>query len=103
MSPKMVSQNLEQCRTKRTHLYIVDPVALSAAKKFEIRRLCNRERDNAEENRFVSEVIVQLLQEGRLVAAETTQGEGIRTATSAEIKGYRKPIEQVDGPMAITC
>jgi len=50
----------------------------------------------------VSELIDQLLKEGRLVAAETTHGEGIRTATPTEIKGYRKPIEQVDGQMSMT-
>ncbi len=93
---------LKQCRTKRTNLYIVAPVALSIAKKFEICRLCDRERDNAVGNRFVSEVIGQLLQEGRLVAAETTHGEGIRTATPKEIKTYHKPIEQVDGQMTMT-
>lgn len=93
---------LEQCKTKRTNLYIVDPIAPSIAKKFEIRRLCDRERDNAVGNRFVSEVIDQLLQEGRLVSAETTHGEGIRTATPKEIKDYHKPVEQVDGQMTMT-
>jgi len=93
---------LERCRTKRTNRYIVGPVALSVAKKFEIRRLCDRDRDNAVGNRFMSEVIDQLLQEGRLVTAETDHGEGIRTATPVEIKGYRKPIEQVDGQMSMT-
>ncbi len=92
---------LEQCRTKRASLYIVDPVAPYVAKKFEICRLCDRDRDNVG-NRFVSEVIDQLLQEGRLVAAETTHGEGIRTATPKEIKGHHEPIEQVDGQMTMT-
>ena len=88
---------LEQCRTKRTNLYITAPVALHFAKHFEICRLCDRERHNAVGNRFMSELIDQLLQEGRLVSAETTHGAGIRTATARELKDYRKPVEQVAG------
>ena len=88
---------LEQCRTKRTNLYITAPVALHFAEHFEICRLCDRERHNAVGNRFMSELIDQLLQEGRLVSAETTHGAGIRTATAKELKDYRKPVEQVAG------
>ena len=88
---------LEQCRTKRTNLYITAPVALHVAEHFEICRLCDRERHNAVGNRFMSELIDQLLQEGRLVSAETTHGAGIRTATARELKDYRKPVEQVAG------
>ncbi len=88
---------LEQCRTKRTNLYITDLAAPHFAEHFEIRRLCDRERHNAVGNRFMSELIDQLLQEGRLVSAETTHGAGIRTATARELKDYRKPVEQVAG------
>ena len=88
---------LEQCRTKRTNLYITAPVALHFAEHFEICRLYDRERHNAVGNRFMSELIDQLLQEGRLVSAETTHGAGIRTATARELKDYRKPVEQVAG------
>ena len=65
---------LEQCRTKRTNLHITVPVALHFAEHFAIRRLCDRERRNAVGNRFMSELIDQLPQEGRLVSAETTHG-----------------------------
>lgn len=92
---------LEHCRTKRTNLYITDPVALHFAKHFEILRLCDRERHNAVGNRFMSELIEQLLQEGRLVFAETTHGAGIRTATARELKNCRKPVEQVAGQITM--
>ena len=92
---------LEQCRTKRTNLYITDLAAPHFAEHFEIRRLCDRERHNAVGNRFMSELIDQLLQEGRLVSAETTHGAGIRTATARELKDYRKPVEQVAGQITM--
>lgn len=92
---------LEQCRTRRTNLYITDPVALHFAEHFEIRRLCDRDRHNAVGSRFMSELIDQMLQEGRLVSAETTHGVGIRTATARELKDYRKPVEQVTGQLTM--
>ena len=92
---------LEQCRTKRTNLYITDPVALHFAEHFAIRRLCDRDQHNAVGNRFMSELIDQLLQEGRLVSAETAHGAGIRTATARELKDYRKPVEQVAGQITM--
>lgn len=92
---------LEQCRTKRTNLYITDPVALHFAEHFEIRRLCDRDRHNAVGNRFMAELIDRLLQEGRLVSAETTHGVGIRTATARELKDYHKPVEQVNGQITM--
>lgn len=92
---------LEQCRTKRTNLYITDPVAVYIAQHFEICRICDRDRNNAVGNRFVSELIEQLLQEGRLVTAETTHGPGIRTATSTELRHHSKPVEQVDGQITM--
>lgn len=92
---------LEQCRTRRTNLYITDPVALHFAEHFEIRRLCDRDRHNAVGIRFMSELIDQMLQEGRLVSAETTHGVGIRTATARELKDYHKPVEQVTGQLTM--
>lgn len=92
---------LEQCRTKRTNLYITSPVAVYCAEHFEIHRLCDRDRRNAVGNRFVSELIDQLLQEGRLVSAETAGGAGIRTATERELKSHHQPVEQVDGQIAM--
>ena len=92
---------LERCRTKRTNLYITGPAAPRFAEHFEICRLCDRERHNAVGNLFMSELIDQLLQEGRLVSAETTHGAGIRTATARELKDYRRPVEQVAGQITM--
>lgn len=92
---------LEQCRTKRTNLYITDPIALYFTEHFEICRLCDRDRHNAVGNRFMSELIHQLLQEGRLVSTKTANGVGIRTATTKELKDYHTPVEQVDGQITM--
>lgn len=93
---------LEQYRTKKTSLYIVAPVAYHVAEHYEIRRLCDRDRQNSIGKKFVSGLITQLLQEGRLIAAETSQGQGIRTATTKELKAYRQPAEPVDGQITMT-
>lgn len=90
---------LEQRRTKRTNLYITDPVAPNFAKHFEIRRLCDRDRRNAVGNRFISELIDQLLQERRLVSAEMTHGAGIRTAT-AWMREFSRAYESVPEMLA---
>lgn len=92
---------LEQCKTKRTNLYITAPIALHLAERFEIRRLCDRDRHNAVGIRFMSELVERLLQQGRLRSAETTHGRGIRTATAKELKERRQPAEQVDGQLAL--
>ena len=85
---------LEQCRTKRSNLYITDPVAIIVAEQFEVCRLCDKDRNNGVGKRFVAELMAQLLREGRLVAAETTHGEGIRTATEKELGTHRQSMEQ---------
>jgi len=92
---------LEQYRTKRSNLYIVDPVAECAAEHFEVRRLCDKDRRNSCGRRFVSELIIQLLQEGQLVAAETDCGEGIRTATAKELQVRTQPAEQIKGQITM--
>ena len=88
---------LEKCRTKRSNLYIVDPVAIHVAEHFEIRRLCDRDRRNKIGNQFVAELMDELLQKGWLVSTQTSYGEGIRTATNKERGIPRQPAEQVDG------
>ena len=85
---------LEQCRTKRSDLYITDPVAVIVAEQFEVCRLCDKDRNNGVGKQFVTELMSQLLQEGRLVSAETAYGEGIRTATAKELGTRRQSMEQ---------
>ena len=93
---------LEQCKTKRRNLYIVAPVAEHVATKFEIRRLCDKNRDNKIGNKFAAGLIAELLQKGWLVSAQTSHGEGIRTATDKE-RGARQPVTQVDGQITMGC
>lgn len=47
-------------------------------------------------NRFVADLMDELLQKGWLVSAQTSRGEGIRTATDKE-RGARQPVTQIDG------
>ena len=95
---------LDQCRTKRSNLYITDPVAVCIAEEFEICRLCDKARNNGVGKQFVAELMTQLLQEGRLVSAETTHGEGIRTATAKELGARRQTTEQkpIEGQITMT-
>ena len=93
---------LNQCKTRRSNLYITAPVALPIAEHFEIRRLCDRGRHNEVGIRFVTELVERLLQQGRLRSAETTHGRGIRTAMAKELKERRQPVEQVAGQIAMS-
>ena len=92
---------LKKCRTKRSNLYIVDPVATHIAKHFEVCRLCDKDRHNKIGNQFVAELMEQLIQRGRLVTAKTSYGEGIRTATNKERGILRQPTGQMDGQIAM--
>ena len=76
---------LERCRTKRKNLYITGPVALNVAQKFSVHRLCDKEGKHNLANRFVGELMEQLVQDGLLVTTKTRNGPGVRTATDAEI------------------
>ena len=92
---------LEKCRTKRSNLYIVAPIAIHVAEHFEIRRLCDKDGRNKIGNQFVAELMDELLQKGWLVAGKTSHGEGIRTATNKERGIPRQPTEQVDGQITM--
>ena len=81
---EITSYILERCRTKRRNLYIVAPVTGDVAAKFEICRLCDKDGRNRVGNRFVADLMAELLQKGWLVSAQTSHGEGIRTATDKE-------------------
>ena len=93
---------LEQCKTKRRNLYIVAPVAEHVEAKFEVRRLCDKDRHNKIGNKFVADLMAELLQKGWLVSAQTSHGEGIRAATDKE-RGVRQPVTQVDGQITKGC
>ena len=100
---EIVSSLLDMCRTKRRNLFKTGPVAGSVAYHFSVHRLCGKQNMNGLGNRFVSEVMEQLIAEGRLVTAHTRQGEGVRTATAQELgKQAHKPTEQTEGQMSMT-
>ena len=98
---EITSYILEKCRTKRSNLYIVDPVAIHVAEHFKIRRLYDKDGRNKIGNQFVAELMDQLLQKGWLVSAKTSYGEGIRTATNKERGISRQPAAQVDGQITM--
>lgn len=97
---EITSYILEKCRTKRSNLYIVAPVAFHVAEHFAILRLCDKDKRNKIGNQFVAELMDELLQKGWLVSAKTSQGDGIRTATIKE-RGVRQPAAQVEGQITI--
>ena len=100
---EIVSRLLEVCKTKRRNLFKTGSIAGSVADHFSVRRLCDKQNMNGLGNRFVSEVMEQLIAEGRLITAHTRQGEGVRTATAQELgKQAYKPSEQTEGQMSMT-
>ena len=88
---EIVRTILERCRTKRKNLYITGPFGLSIAQKFSVHRLCDKEGRKNLANRFVEELVEQLIREGQLVTAKTKNGPGIRTATNAELRAFLQP------------
>lgn len=81
---EITAEILKRCRTKRRNLFVTDPVALTVAKQFAIYRLSDKEKNGTVINQFVSQIVTDLLAEGRLIAAKTKYGTGLRTATEKE-------------------
>ena len=83
---EIIEAILERYQTKRKNLYVTGPAELSIAKQFSVHRLCDKDGKNNLANRYVGELVERLIQEGRLVTAETRNGLGIRTAAGAELQ-----------------
>ncbi len=98
---EIIAYILKRCRTKRSNLYIVDPIAAHVAEHFKVHRLCDRHGNNKIVNQFVSELMDELLQKGWLVSGKMTHGDGIRTATNKERGIARQPAAQVDRQITI--
>ena len=78
---------LEACRTKRRNLFRTGPVAARIGQQFAIRRLTDLERSGPYiAEGYVGERIEQLIADGRLITAQTRYGQGLRTATEAELE-----------------
>lgn len=83
---EIIEAILERYQTKRKNLYVTGPAELSIAKQFSAHRLCDKDGKNDLANRYVGELVEQLIQEGQLITAETKNGRGIRTAAGAELQ-----------------
>ena len=83
---EIIEAILERYQTKRKNLYVTGPAERSIVKQFSVHRLCDKDGKNNLANRYVGELVEQLIQEGQLVAAETKNGRGIRMATGAELR-----------------
>ena len=89
---EIIEAILERYQTKRKNLYVTGPAELNVAKRFSVHRLCDKDGKNNLANRYVGELVERLIQEGRLVTAETRNGLGIRTATGAELRQREGPL-----------
>ena len=78
-------------KTKRKNLYVTGPAERSIVKQFSVHRLCDKDGKNNLANRYVGELVEQLIRDGRLVTAETKNGLGIRTVAGAEIRQKDEP------------
>ena len=77
---------LEACKTKRKNLFRTGAIAERIGQQFAIRRLPDWERSGPYiAEGYVGERIEQLIADGRLITAQTRYGQGLRTATEAEL------------------
>ena len=78
---------LEACKTKRKNLFHTGSIAERVGQQFSIRRLPDWERSGPYiAEGYVGERIEQLIADGRLIIAQTRYGQGLRTATEAELR-----------------
>ena len=78
---------LEACKTKRKNLFHMGSIAERIGRQFAIRRLTDWERSGPYiAEGYVGERIEQLIADGRLITAQTRYGQGLRTATEAELR-----------------
>ena len=89
---EIIEAILERYQTKRKNLYVTGPAERSIVKQFSVHRLCDKDGKNNLANRYVGELVEQLIQEGQLVTAETRNGRGIRTAVGTELRQREEPL-----------
>lgn len=85
---EIIEAILERYQTKRK----TGPAERSIVKQFSAHRLCDKDGKNNLANRYVGELVEQLIQEGQLVTAETRNGRGIRTAVGTELRQREEPL-----------
>ena len=79
---------LKHYQTRRQNLYLTGPSVENIARLFSVRRVNDRDGKHDFAGQFIENLIQQMLRDGRLVAAETRHGIGIRTATSEELNAH---------------
>ena len=78
---------LVACKTKRKNLFHTGSIAERIGRQFTVRRLTDWEQSGPYiAEGYVGERIEQLIADGRLITAQTRYGQGLRTATEAELK-----------------
>lgn len=93
---EIIAAILEQYKTKRRNLYKVGEAALGIAQRFTVHRLCDKEGNRNKANLYVSQLINELIADGRLITAHTKSGTGIRTATEKERRERESPLVDKD-------
>ena len=96
---EIAAEILNQCKTRRRNLFVTDPVALNVAQHFAIPRLSDKDKNGTVINQFVSQVLTELVAEGKLIAAKTKYGTGLRTASEKERRLPR--MEEVSGQITM--
>ena len=77
---------LVACKTKRKNLFHTGSIAALIGRQFAIRRLTDWEQSGPYiAEGYIGERIEQLIADGRLITAQTRYGQGLRTATEAEL------------------
>lgn len=78
---------LEAFKTKRKNLFRTGPIAERIGRQFTVRRLTDWEQSGPYiAEGYVRERIEQFIADGRLITAQTRYGQGLRTATEAELR-----------------
>ena len=78
---------LEACKTKQKNLFRTGAIAERIGQQFAIHCLLDWERSGPYiAEGYVGERIEQLIADGRLIIAQTRYGQGLRTATEAELR-----------------
>ncbi len=93
---EIVAVILERYKTKRRNLYKVGEAALGIARQFTVYRLCDKDGNHNKANLYVGQLIEELISDGRLIAAHTRHGTGIRTATEKERQERKPPLVDKD-------
>lgn len=96
---EIVNAILACCSTKRKTLFVTGAVDQRIAERFSIHRISDKDGSHNLANRYVSEVVEQLVADGRLITAQTRSGQGLRTATEDELQ---KLDDQIEGQFEMT-